>query len=137
MPAIGVICRARALGGNHRRADYEAKGIEPLVANSFLFAWAYKMFGLQMLSNLIGVTEIVLGLLIAARKFSPVASALGGIGAIVMFCLTQTFLLTPPGVWQPGYGFPFPSLMPGQFIAKDLLFLAVSIWLTGESLCAR
>lgn len=112
---------------------YEAKGIEPLVSNSFLFAWAYKLFGLQMLSNLIGVTEIVTGLLIASRKFSPMASALGGCGAIIMFCLTLTFLLTTPGVWEPGYGFPFPSAMPGQFVAKDMLFLAVAIWLTGES----
>ena len=115
---------------------YEAKGIEGLVSHSFLFAWAYKLFGLQMLSNLIGVTEIVTGLLIAARRFSPMASAVGGCGAIIMFCSTLTFLLTTPGVWEPGYGFPFPSAMPGQFIAKDLVLLAVSIWLTGESLRA-
>ncbi len=115
---------------------YEAKAIEGLVSNSFLFAWAYQAFGLQMLSNLIGVVEIVTGLLIAARKFSPLASVAGGCGAIVMFCLTMTFVFTTPGVWQPGYGFPFPAPMPGQFLAKDLLFLAVSIWVTGESLRA-
>lgn len=56
---------------------YEAKGIEPLFSNSFLFAWAYQLFGLQTLSNLLGVTEIITGLLIASRRFSPVASAVG------------------------------------------------------------
>ena len=122
--------------GSLKFTAYEAKGIEGLVSHSFLFAWAYKRLGLQMLSILIGVTEIVTGLLIAARKFSPMASVFGGCGAIIMFCLTLTFLLTTPGVWEPGYGFPFPSAMPGQFIAKDMLFLAVSIWLTGESLRA-
>ncbi len=115
---------------------YEAKGIEPLLAHSPFFAWALKAFGLQMLSNLIGTAEIVIGLLIAARKFSPMASAIGGIGAIGMFLTTLTFLLSTPGIWQEGYGFPFPSPMPGQFVAKDLLFLGVSIWLTAESLRA-
>ena len=61
---------------------------------------------------------------------------LGGCGAIIMFCLTLTFLLTTPGVWEPGYGFPFLSAMPGQFIAKDLALLAISIWITGEALRA-
>ena len=122
--------------GSLKFTAYEAKNIEGLVSNSFLFAWAYKMFGLQMLSNLIGVSEIVFGLLIAAHRFSPKAAVFGGCGAIIMFLSTMTFVLTTPGVWEPGYGFPFPSGMPGQFLAKDLLFLAVAIFLTGESLRA-
>lgn len=64
------------------------------------------------------------------------ASVIGGIGACGMFLTTLSFLLSTPGIWQEGYGFPFPSPMPGQFITKDLLFLGVSIWLTAESLCA-
>ena len=122
--------------GSLKFTAYEAKNIEGLVSNSFLFAWAYKAFGLQMLSNLIGASEIVFGLLIAARPFSPMASVFGGCGAIIMFLSTMTFVFTTPGVWEPGYGFPCPSGMPGQFLAKDLLFLAVAIWLTGESLRA-
>ncbi len=115
---------------------YEAKNIEGLLANSPLFAWALNAFGLRMLSNLIGVAEIVIGLLLASRKFSPKASALGALGAIGMFLSTLTFLVTTPGVWEPGYGFPFPSGMPGQFIAKDLVLLGVAIWLGAESLRA-
>ncbi|MBA3316986.1 MAG: DUF417 family protein, partial [Gemmatimonadales bacterium] len=48
-----------------------------------------------------------------------------------------TFLFTTPGVWQPGYGFPFPSPMPGQFIAKDLILLGAAIWSAGEALRAE
>jgi len=44
--------------------------------------------------------------------------------------------LTTPGVWQPGYGFPFPSPMPGQFIAKDLALLGIAVWSAGEALRA-
>ena len=45
-------------------------------------------------------------------------------------------MLTTPGIWEPGYGFGFLSGMPGQFLAKDLVLLGVSIWIAGEGLMA-
>ncbi len=112
---------------------YEAKNIEPMVMNSPIWAWAYRSMGLQGLSNTIGVIEIAVGLLIAMRAFSPKASAIGSIGAVVTFLITLSFMLTTPGVWEPGYGFPALSGMPGQFLAKDLVLLGVSIWTAGEA----
>ena len=112
---------------------YEAHGVEPLFSHSPFFAWAYKLVGLRTLSKGLGVTEIVTGLLLAARRFSPLASVLGGLVAIVMFCTTGTFMLTTPGVWEPGYGFPFPSVALGEFLVKDLVYLGVALLLTGES----
>jgi uncharacterized membrane protein YkgB len=47
----------------------EAQGIQPLVANSPLMFWLYRIFSLQGVSNLIGVIEIVVALLIALRPF--------------------------------------------------------------------
>jgi len=116
--------------------EYEAMGIKPLVENSPLTAWALQAFGLKTLSALVGIVEIVLGLMIATRSFAPKISAYGSMGAIVTFLITLTFLLTTPGVWQPGYGFPFPSPMPGQFLAKDIILLGVAIWSAGEALRA-
>lgn len=116
--------------------EYEAKGIEPLVANSPFFAWALQSLGLRTLANVIGVIEIVIGLLIAARSFAPKFSAWGSIGAIVLFFVTLSFLLTTPGIWQAGYGFPYLSPMPGQFLAKDLVLLGASFWTAGEALRA-
>ncbi len=115
---------------------YEAAGIEGLVAHSPLFSWALSLFGLRTLSNLIGLAEIILGLMILTRPFAPKISALGSIGATVMFLSTLSFLITTPGVWQPGYGFPFPSPMPGQFLAKDLVLLGAALWTAGEALRA-
>ncbi|MEO7271752.1 MAG: DUF417 family protein [Vicinamibacterales bacterium] len=112
---------------------YEAEGIEPLVVNSPLFAWAHQAFGLHGLSSLIGVTEIVVGLAIASRSFSSRVSAFGSLGAALMFLLTLSFLVTTPGVWQAGYGFPFPSGMPGQFLLKDILLLGAALWTAGEA----
>lgn len=115
---------------------YEAEGIRPLVSNSPLLSWGYGVLSVQSFAMLIGAVEIVLGLLIAARPVAPKASAVGSAGAIVVFLTTLTFVFTTPGVWQPGYGFPFPSPMPGQFLAKDLLLLGAAVWTAGESLRA-
>ncbi len=115
---------------------YEAEGIQPLVANSPLFSWAYSVMSVQHFAMVLGVIEITLGVLIALRPVAPKLSAYGSIAAIFMFLTTLTFTLTTPGVWQPGYGFPFLSPMPGQFLAKDLLLLGAAIWTAGEALRA-
>jgi len=115
---------------------YEAEGIQGLIANSPLMSWMYSVMSVRGAAMLIGVIEIILGVLIATRPFAPKVSAIGSIGAIIMFFITLSFTLTTPGVWQPGYGFPFPSPMPGQFLAKDLLLLGAAIWTAGEALRA-
>jgi len=115
---------------------YEAEGIQGLVANSPLMSWMLGLMTVQSVSMLIGTVEIILGLLIATRPFAPQISAIGSIGAIITFLTTLTFVLTTPGVWQPGYGFPFPSPMPGQFLLKDLMMLGASVWTAGEALRA-
>lgn len=113
---------------------YEAEGIKGLVANSPLMSWMLSVASVRSVSMLIGAVEIILGLLIAMRSFAPKLSAIGSFGAIIMFLTTLSFLVTTPGVWQPEYGFPFPSPMPGQFLAKDLLLLGAAIWTAGEAL---
>ena len=115
---------------------YEVEGIQGLVANSPLMSWVYGVMSVRTFSAVLGVIEILLGLLIALRPVAPKLSAFGSIGAIIMFLITLTFLLSTPGVWQPGYGFPSLSPMPGQFIAKDLLFLGAALWTAGEALRA-
>lgn len=115
---------------------YEAEGIQGLVANSPLLSWTYGVMSVRGLAAVLGVVEITLGILIALRCVAPKLSAFGSIGAIFTFLVTLTFILTTPGVWQPGYGFPFLSPMPGQFLAKDLLPLGAAIWTAGEALRA-
>ena len=112
---------------------YESKGIEPLVSNSPLMSWGYQVMSERAFSAVIGCIEIALGVLIATRRFAPFVSAIGSLGAVAMFLTTLSFTLTTPGVWQPDYGFPFPSPMPGQFLAKDLLNLGAALWTAGEA----
>lgn len=115
---------------------YEAEGIAPLAMNSPLLSWAYGLLGQRGFATALGTIEIAIGVLIALRPVSARWSAIGSVGAIVTFAITLTLLLSTPGVWQAGYGFPFLSGMVGQFLIKDAVLLAASIWTAGEAFAA-
>lgn len=116
-------------------ADYEASGVAGFIMNSPLIAWLHGAFGIAGGARVLGVFEILTGLLIAARVISPRLSVIGGAMGIVTFLITLSLMLTTPGVIQPGYDGPFfLSAMPGQFLAKDLVFLAACLWVLGTSL---
>ncbi len=115
--------------------EYEAENIQPMVSTSPLFSWINRRMGARKTARLIGVTEITLGMLIAARPLSPRASALGSLGATAMFLTTLSFLLSMPGVLQEDHGFPALSL-EGQFLAKDSVLLGASILTAAEALRA-
>jgi reactive chlorine resistance protein C len=110
----------------------EAQGIQPLVANSPLTFWLYRIFSLQGVSNLIGVIEIVVALLIALRPLSAKLSFVGSIGAVITFVLTVSFLLSTPGAFQFSHGLPLLG-DAGQFLIKDLVLLGASIWTAAEA----
>ncbi|WP_018618746.1 YkgB family protein [Spirosoma luteum] len=116
---------------------YEAEGIKPLVEHSPFFSWTYSLLSVASLSGLLGFIEILIGVLIVCRPFSPKASTIGSIGAILTCVIPLTFLLSTPGVLQQEYGFPFLSAIPGQFLAKDIVLLGASVWSAGESLQLR
>src|SRR5262245_30785308 len=113
---------------------YEAEGIRPFVANSPLMNWVYGLMSVQGFSAVLGVVEVAIALLIAARPFSPRVSALGSALAVGMFLTTPSFLFTTPGVWEPSLGgFPALSAIPGQFLIKDLALLGIALWTLGET----
>jgi reactive chlorine resistance protein C len=110
----------------------EAKGIQPLVASSPLMFWLYRIFSLQGVSNLIGLIEIIVALLIALRPLSARLSFTGSIGAIITFVVTLSFLFSTPGALQFSNGFPLLG-GAGQFLIKDLVLLGASIWTAAEA----
>ncbi len=115
---------------------YEAQAVSTFVENSPLLSWVYGVVSVQVFSVLLGLTEIVLALLIAARPLFPRLSAVGSLGALALFLVTLTFVITTPDAWQPGYGIPFLSPMPGQFLAKGVGLAAIATWTAGEALQA-
>jgi uncharacterized membrane protein YkgB len=113
---------------------YEAEGIRLYVTNSPLLSWVYGFMSVRGFSAVLGVIEVAIALLIAARPFWPRASALGSALAVGMFLTTLSFLVTTPGVWEPSAGgFPALSGKPGQFLIKDLALLGISLWSLGEA----
>ncbi len=122
--------------GGMKFTAYEAEGIRPLVANSPLMGWVYHVMSVSAFSSLLGVVEIVIGVLIALRPVWPMGSALGSGLAAGMFLTTLSFLVTTPG-WEASLGgFPALSAMPGQFVLKDVVLLGVALHTAGEALGA-
>jgi reactive chlorine resistance protein C len=113
---------------------YEAEGISRYVAHSPLMSWVYGFMSHRGFSAVLGVVELTIAILIAARPFAPRASAVGGALAVGMFLTTLSFLVTTPGVWAADAGgFPALSGAPGQFLLKDLALLGISLWTLGEA----
>ena len=113
---------------------YEAGAIEGLVASSPFTNWLYDVLSLQGVSNLIGTIEVATAILIVAGLWLRGAAVLGALGAIATFVVTLSFLFTAPG-WEASLGgFPALSVVPGQFIIKDTVLLAVAVWLLGDAL---
>jgi uncharacterized membrane protein YkgB len=120
--------------GTFKFTAVEAASIRPLVENSPLMGWLYAVLSERGVSSLIGGAEIVIALLILARRWSPRAAVAGGVLAAVTFATTLSFLFTTPGSWAsvPGFPLPLPS-GGGGFILKDLFLLGAGLWTAGEA----
>lgn len=120
--------------GGMKFTAYEAEGIKPLVANSPLMGWVYRLMSVGGFSALLGLVEVAIGVLIALRPVWPMGSAVGSGLAAGMFLTTLSFLVTTPG-WEPSLGgFPALSAMPGQFLIKDVVLLGAALSSAGEAL---
>lgn len=104
----------------------EAKAIQPMVSHSPFFFWLYPAAGVQGGSEVIGVIELVIGILIAIRRWAPRASAVGSLAASGMFVVTLSFVVTTPNI---GEGAPF--------LLKDLTLLGAALWTASEAISAR
>jgi uncharacterized membrane protein YkgB len=140
--AGGVVLRAGLVGillyfGAFKFTAVEAEAIRPLVAASPVMSWLHGALGVQGTSNLLGVTELALAVLIALRPIAPRWCALGSLGAAVMFLTTLSFLASTPGVWGrvPGFFLPVPDAL-GAFVLKDVFLLGAALWSAGEALAA-
>ena len=121
--------------GALKYSAYEAAAIHPLIANSPIMSWLYNILGVHALAATLGTLEIIAAVLIALRVLSPRLSAVGSAMAVLLFLGTLSFLFTTPGVIAGG-GFPVLSVLPGQFLLKDLVLLGASLWTLGDSLGA-
>src|ERR1700743_443524 len=122
--------------GAVKETHYEGVGIQPLIADRPLLSWGYRIWSVDHFTMIIGATELVIVALLAVRPWFPRASALGSLGAICMFLITLSFIITTPG-WEPSLGgFPALSGGVGEFLIKDFVLLGAAFWTLADSLRA-
>jgi len=117
--------------GSYKMTAPGAEGIVPLVSNSPLIWWHFKLFGPYIGSDIIGLTEITAAILIIAGYMRPKAGIIGGFIASLMFFITSTMVITTPGaiISVPGiHGMRYMSFL-GLFLFKDVISLGVSFYL--------
>ena len=123
--------------GALKYTSYEATAIQPLIAHSPLLSWLYNIFSVRALAAVLGTAEIIAALLIALRPVWPRLSAAGSAFGVLLFAATLSFLVTTPGVTAaPAGGFPVLSVLPGQFLLKDIVLTGAALWTLGDSLGA-
>ncbi|MCJ8303635.1 DUF417 family protein [Shewanella sp.] len=117
----GVVLVMLWIGGM-KFTQFEADGIERLMATSPLFSWIYDLFSVLHGSYFIGVVELlaVFGLIIGGKY--AWARTLGLAVAALTFMATQTFIISLPA-YEMSQGVPLLT-GSGQFIVKDLVLLA-------------
>ena len=114
------------LFGLAKFTEGEALTIQPWVAHSPFLGWLYALTSVQGGSNVIGVIELIVGVLLAVRPWWPRASVVGSLGATVAFAITLSFLFTTPGLSPEWSG----------FLMKDLVLVGAALWTAADSLRA-
>lgn len=117
--------------GSYKMTAPGAEGIVPLVSNSPLLNWHFKLFGPYLGSDLIGLTEITAAILIVIGYFRPKAGIIGGLITTVMFFSTSSMIITTPGaiIAVPGISYMRYMSFLGLFLFKDVISLGVSFYL--------
>jgi uncharacterized membrane protein YkgB len=117
--------------GSYKMTVPGAEGIVPLVSNSPLISWHFKLFGPYLGSDLIGLTEWAAAILISIGYLRPKAGIIGGFIAAVMFFTTSSMIITTPGAIIAVHGISYMRYMSflGLFLFKDIISLGVSFYL--------
>ena len=104
-----------------------AEGIIPLVSNSPLIWWHFKLFGPYVGSDLIGATEVTAAILFVIGYVRPKAGLVGALITTLMFFITSTMLLSTPGATIAWKGFRYMNNL-GLFLFKDVISLGASLY---------
>ena len=98
----GVVAVLLLIGGLKFTA-IEIAALENLIPPTPWLAWLYPAFGKAGASYLLGLIEIIAGLLLAVSPWSPLARAAGGLLSSLIFIVTCSLLLALP-IGEPAAG---------------------------------
>jgi reactive chlorine resistance protein C len=104
----------------------EATAIQPLTEHSPFFRWLYPLVGVRGVSNLLGLFEVPVAILIGTRPWFPRISGYASLAASAMFVITLSFLFTTPDVFAPTSPW-------GGFLLKDVILLGGALVISAEA----
>jgi uncharacterized membrane protein YkgB len=115
--------------GYQKWFDYEAQALIPYISHGPLIFWMYPVFGIRGATYFLGVAEWVFGALLFAGFWNKRLGILGALGSCFSFLSTITIIPFIPNGWAPSAG-GFPAMTETvAFLLKDLVLLAVSVYL--------
>jgi uncharacterized membrane protein YkgB len=118
--------------GYQKWFEYEAKVLVPYISHGPLIFWLYPVFGIRGATWFLGVSEWLFGTLLFIGFWNKKLGALGALGSIATFVGTVTIIPFMPNGWEPSAG-GFPAMVGNvPFLMKDVVLLAVSIYLLKE-----
>jgi len=120
--------------GYQKWFDYEAQVLIPYISHGPLIFWMYPVFGIRGASWFLGVAEWLFGALLFLGFWDKRLGILGALGSTVTFILTVTIIPFMPNGWAAAAG-GFPAMTGNvPFLMKDVVLLAVSIYLLKQDI---
>ena len=115
--------------GYQKWFDYEAQALIPYISNGPLIFWLYPAFGVRGTSWFLGMSEWTFGTLLFLGFWDKRAGIFGALGSTGTFVATVTIIPFMPDGWNAAAG-GFPAMQGNvAFLMKDVVLLAVSVYL--------
>jgi uncharacterized membrane protein YkgB len=109
--------------------ESEIRGLLPIITHGPFISWTIPVLGIRGTAIFLGASEWTIGTLLLLGFWNKKAGMLGALGSIATFIATLTVMPFVPDAWDAGAG-GFPAMTNNSaFLLKDLVLLAVSIYL--------
>lgn len=123
-----------AFFGYQKWFEYEFERLVPFISNGPLIFWLYPIFGYGGASWFLGASEWTFGTLLFLGFWDERAGVLGALGSTATFIGTVTIIPFMPDGWDKATG-GFPAMTGNvPFLMKDIVLLAVSVYLLKQDL---
>src|SRR5580704_8487343 len=104
----------------------------PFISHGPFIFWLYPVFGFRGATRFLGASEWLTCILLFSGFWNKKLGALGALASTVTFISTVTIIPFMPDGWEPSAG-GFPAMSGNvPFLMKDVVLLAVSVYLLKE-----
>jgi uncharacterized membrane protein YkgB len=113
---------------------YEVERLTPFISNGPLIFWLYPTLGMRGATLFLGASEWTFGTLLLLGFWNKTLGILGALGSTATFLATVTIIPFIPEGWDVAAG-GFPAMTGNvPFLMKDVVLLAVSVYLLKQDL---